>query len=70
METKKKIRRTARVDRNLCVACGCCVKVCPKNALSVFRGLYALVDEARCVGCGKCAKECPATVIEMGENGV
>ena len=49
------------------MACGCCVKVCPMNAIQVYRGLYAQGDEAKCVGCGKCAKECPATVIEVRE---
>ncbi len=49
------------------MACGCCVKVCPLNAIQVYRGLYAQVDEDKCVGCGRCAKECPATVIEIRE---
>lgn len=60
-------KRRAYVDRGACVACGCCVKVCPMNAIEVHRGLYAQVAEDRCVGCGKCAKECPASVIEIRE---
>ena len=67
MEGRKK-RRLSRVDADSCVACGCCVKVCPRAAISVFRGIYAKVDETLCVGCGKCARECPASVIEMGET--
>lgn len=58
-------RRTAVVDRALCVACGCCVKVCPLGAIRVDRGLYADVDPGRCVGCGRCAAECPAGVITV-----
>lgn len=60
-------RRRAQVDRGACVACGCCVKVCPMDAIDVYRGLYARVAEDKCVGCGKCAKECPASVIEIRE---
>ena len=60
-------KRRAFVEQTDCVACGCCVKVCPMNAIHVYYGLYALVDESKCVGCGKCAKECPATVIEIRE---
>ena len=60
-------KRRAFVEQTDCVACGCCVKVCPMNAIRVYRGLYAQVSEDRCVGCGKCAKECPATVIEIRE---
>ncbi len=48
-----------------CVACGCCVKVCPIGAISVWKGVKAVVDTLRCVGCGRCANECPAGTIEM-----
>ena len=65
METR--IRRRARVAQEDCVACGCCVKVCPLGAIQVERGLFARVDPGTCVGCGKCARECPASVIEMEE---
>lgn len=66
METKKRIRRRALIDQSLCVACGCCAKVCPMNAIEIYRGLYARVSE-KCVGCGKCAKECPASIIGIQE---
>ena len=60
-------RKRAQVEQNLCVACGCCVKVCPLDAINVYKGLYAAVDTNKCVGCGKCAKECPASVIIIRE---
>ncbi len=63
-------KRRARVSQGECVACGCCVKVCPAGALEVFRGLYASVSGDRCVGCGRCARECPASVIGMQEETV
>ena len=66
MEGRRK-RRKAWVNQRDCVACGCCVKVCPKEAITVIKGLFAQVDIKKCVGCGKCAKECPASVIEMRE---
>ena len=65
MGTRKK--RRAVVDGSACVACGCCVKVCPLSAIRIWRGVRASVDLERCVGCGKCAKECPASVIEIRE---
>ena len=52
-----------------CVACGCCVKVCPLGAIYVAGGMWAQVNLEKCVGCGKCAKECPASVIEIREVG-
>ena len=66
MSVEKK-RRRAVVDEKACVACGCCVKVCPLGAIEVVRGIAARVDWSKCVGCGKCAKECPASVIAVGE---
>ena len=60
-------RRKASVDQGLCVACGCCVKVCPLSAIQVERGCYAQVDIQKCVGCGKCVRECPASVVELRE---
>ena len=65
MGTRK--RRRAVVDGDACVACGCCVKICPLSAIRIWRGIWAEVDPERCVGCGKCAKECPASVIEVQE---
>lgn len=60
-------KRRAVVDGRACVACGCCVKVCPLSAIRVWRGIRAEVDPERCVGCGRCAKECPASVIAIQE---
>lgn len=58
-------KRKAQISKNDCVACGSCLKVCPKNAITIIKGLYASVNEQLCVGCSKCAIECPASVITM-----
>lgn len=62
-----KKRRRAVVEEKDCVACGCCIKVCPLQAITVFKGIMAQVDEEKCVGCGKCARKCPASVIQIQE---
>lgn len=61
-------KRLAQVGRE-CVACGTCVKVCPRTAIRVASGVTARVNGALCVGCGRCAKVCPADVIDMVERG-
>lgn len=58
-------KRYAFVHKNLCVACGACENVCPKNAIKVKKGIYADVDEVNCVGCGICSKNCPAGAIDI-----
>ena len=64
---KIKKKRKAFVQQSDCVACGCCVKVCPLGAIQFMNGSMAEVDMTKCVGCGKCAKECPASVIIIRE---
>lgn len=59
-----KAKKLAIVSRE-CVACGCCVKACPLDAVTIFHGKIAVVNEQKCVGCGKCAACCPAGVIEI-----
>lgn len=63
-----KALKIANIGKN-CVACGCCVKVCPKNAVRIHSGVTARVDGEKCVGCGKCAAVCPAGIISVTERG-
>ena len=44
------LKRYAQVGK-YCVSCGSCVKVCPKEALSIWKGVMAKVDRKLCVGC-------------------
>lgn len=60
-------RKKANVNRQYCVACGVCASHCPRQAISIISGMYALVDEDKCVGCTKCVKFCPASDISMIE---
>lgn len=64
-------KKYAVIGKN-CVACGCCVKVCPRDAVSIWKGVKAVVDTEMCVGCGKCAADCPAgavtTVLREGQQ--
>ncbi len=57
-------KRIAHIGKD-CVACGCCVQVCPRGALQILWGITAQVNSEACIGCGKCANTCPAAVITM-----
>ena len=60
-------RRKALIDPTVCVGCGCCIAVCPMQAIKIMRGYWAQVEQEKCIGCGKCAIECPASVIVIRE---
>jgi len=53
-------KKVASVNKEICVSCGACTKVCPKQAISIKNGCYSFVNEDLCIGCGKCARTCPA----------
>jgi NAD-dependent dihydropyrimidine dehydrogenase PreA subunit len=59
--------RKAVNDTDRCVACGVCALQCPRNAISIYKGCYAVVDTGKCVGCGLCEKACPAGSIKVSE---
>ena len=61
-------KRYATVNKKTCVACGTCIKVCPRAAVTIWRGCHAAISESDCIGCGKCAKVCPANCIEIRER--
>jgi ferredoxin len=60
--------RSADVNAEYCVACGACMKVCPRDAILVFHGKYAVASKDLCVGCGRCEKTCPAGAINILEG--
>ena len=62
------MKKKAYINTKYCVACGCCLTACRVNALSIEKGVRAVVDKETCVGCGMCAEKCPASIIEIREE--
>ena len=60
--------RKAVNDKDRCVACGVCSNQCPRGAISIFKGCFAVVDEVVCVGCGICEKACPVGSIKVSDR--
>lgn len=60
------------VNENLCISCGICKSICPKQSIVYYRqnGLFLpKIDSATCVSCGICAKICPGLSIDYSDNG-
>lgn len=47
-----------------CVACGSCVSVCQRGALSIKDGSLA-IDRSECVLCGKCSEVCVSGALNL-----
>ena len=63
-------KKYTEVNIRRCVSCGACTKECPKNAVSIYNGCYAVVDKSKCVGCGICTRVCPADCIYLVDREV
>ena len=55
-------RKAARVDVEKCTGCGCCIEVCPVEAIKMDNGT-AVIDKDACIECGQCVDECPNDAI-------
>jgi ferredoxin len=52
----------AKVDEKICLACGGCISVCPKDAI-IMSGIRAFVLVDKCNSCSICIKTCPVAAI-------
>lgn len=77
------VNGVAVVDKEKCVACGRCIKVCPNHLIELrpFEAVYAVSCAstlkgkdvktkctAGCIGCGICAKQCENGAITVENN--
>lgn len=71
------------VNEEVCVACGACVKACPKNLIELHEMKRVVFVQCKsqdkgaivrkicahgCIGCGLCVKECPFNAIAIQNN--
>jgi len=52
----------AFVKKEICLACGGCISVCPKDAILMISS-KAVVDTDHCNSCSICVKTCPIGAI-------
>jgi MinD superfamily P-loop ATPase len=52
-----------------CDFCGCCVGVCPEDAIELKETNIKIIEEL-CTNCKKCVWSCPIEVLKFNRNGV
>lgn len=53
---------------DLCIGCGICKAVCPKNAIEIRENEYREVNpflNDKCINCGLCVEYCPNTLLKL-----
>ncbi len=54
------------INKEECVGCGQCVKVCPVDAVIRDKEENYSIDDNLCISCGACAQKCPVDAIKQG----
>jgi anaerobic sulfite reductase subunit C len=52
-----------------CDLCGCCVGVCPEDALELSAAELRIIPP-RCTNCAKCVWSCPLEALKFNKDGV
>ena len=55
------------VDRELCIGCGACQRVCAHEA-PVMTDRKITIDQDKCVGCGRCIGVCPMDAVQAAND--
>jgi Fe-S-cluster-containing hydrogenase component 2 len=50
------------IKPNTCDFCGCCVGVCPEDAIELQEAHIEIIED-RCTNCAKCVWACPFEVF-------
>jgi NADH-quinone oxidoreductase subunit F len=54
---------TYTINKNKCISCKSCKKVCPVDAISGEIKEGFTIDQEKCVGCGQCKTVCQFNAI-------
>lgn len=73
MVKKLKNNINITVENDLCLSCGICVGVCPRNCIklikdAVYGGVKPAIQSNKCISCGLCRKFCPGLSANYNED--
>jgi NADH-quinone oxidoreductase subunit F len=56
---------TLSIDKESCIACGRCKKVCPVNCIAGEKKVAHVIDESICIRCRACYEVCPVDAVNI-----
>lgn len=62
-------RHDIRIDRDLCIQCGACVRSCATGLLRLVDGRPELGGRIACIACGHCVAACPKKAVSLDGRG-
>ena len=65
-----KVNVSSTVKNNLCLGCGVCQDICPKQCIHIEHGRtnQPVVNDKTCIECGKCLKVCSGLGININDR--
>ena len=61
--TSRPAKKGVKINKELCIACGLCEKICPADAIYVLESNKRQIDNSACLVCYSCLKSCPTGAI-------
>ena len=68
INTKSFILEHPTFDKNKCIKCGECKKICPPQAIKMEKGKTPCVSKSKCIRCWCCMEVCPVNAIKKSKR--
>jgi NAD-dependent dihydropyrimidine dehydrogenase PreA subunit len=56
---------TLQLDKDICVGCGRCIEVCPRQVFAMGDKKAYIVDRDSCIECGACRRNCAFNALTV-----
>lgn len=57
-----------QINKDKCIKCGECVKICPPKTMKIEKGQFPHLKNNQCIRCWCCAEVCPKNAIEKSKR--